>query len=391
MTKELCRKSARSPHPHQNGRGERIRNKCSRLTSDSPLPSRGRGRGRFHGVSQLAAAFAFFFLLFLTLSTHAAPRPPLVLTLPSADTYCYWMQTKAGPVGILPVTVTHAKTVQVAAPMATGDTVFVIDAHTGEVASRPVSIAHSGAPLPIGFVLADFQPIHALASAAPIPAQTIPADGGSKPNGVQRLLTALFSLALLGGVVWVVLQLIKTRGEPLRQLARRVGIEVPDSHAAAEDAGDEPPVYKSEKRPPEAVPESASLLPIDMPSSDNHSITGHSATATLGRGPALPLSDVPALLGLQGLAAGSTFALTAGDVTVGRDGDNEIVLAENTVSRRHARLLRDSHGQFTLSDLDSANGVYINGTRIQRAILSAGDEIKIGDNYFRFQAAKENL
>lgn len=389
MTKELCRKSARSPHPHQNGRGERIRNKCSRLTSDSPLPSQGRGWGRFHRVSQLAAAFAFFFLLFLTLSTHAAPRPPLVLTLPSADTYCYWMQTKAGPVGILPVTVMHAKTVQVAAPMMTGDTVFVIDAHTGEVASRPVSIALSGAPLPIGFVLADFQPIHALASAAPIPAQTIPADGGSKPNGVQRLLTALFSLALLGGVVWVVLQLIKTRGEPLRQLARRAGIEVPDSHAAAEDAGDEPPVYKSEKRPPEAVPESASLLPIDMPLRDNHSNTRHSAT--LGRGPALPLSDVPALLGLQGLAAGSTFALTDGDVTVGRDGDNEIVLAENTVSRRHARLLRDSHGQFTLSDLDSANGVYINGTRIQRAILSAGDEIKIGDNYFRFQAAKENL
>ena len=387
MTKELCRKSAKSPHPHQNGRGERIRNKCSRLTSDSPLPS--WGWGRFHRVFQLAAAFAFFFLLFLTLSTHAAPRPPLVLTLPSADTYCYWMQTKDGPVGILPVTVMHAKTVQVAAPMMTGDTIFVIDAHTGEVASRPVSIALSGAPLPIGFVLADFQPIHALASAAPIPAQTIPADGGSKPNGVQRLLTALFSLALLGGVVWVVLQLIKTRGEPLRQLARRAGIEVPDSHAAAEDAGDEPPVYKSEKRPPEAVPESASLLPIDMPLRDNHSNTRHSAT--LGRGPALPLSDVPALLGLQGLAAGSTFALTDGDVTVGRDGDNEIVLAENTVSRRHARLLRDSHGQFTLSDLDSANGVYINGTRIQRAILSAGDEIKIGDNYFRFQAAKENL
>lgn len=391
MTKELCRKSARSPLSQCGGEGIQ--------SSDFPLSSSAscrrasaagrRKRERSCGASKLAAAFALFFLLFLTLSTHAAPRPPLVLTLPSADTYCYWIQTKAGPVGILPVTVTHAKTVQVVVPMTTGDTVFVIDAHTGELASHPVSIALNGAPLPIGFVLADFQPIHALASAAPIPAQTIPADGGSKPNGVQRLLTTLFSLALLGGVVWVVLQLIKTRGEPLRQLARRAGIEVPDPHAAAEDAGDEPPVYRSEKRPPEAVPESASLMSIDMPLSGNHSNTGHSAT--LGRGPALPLSDVPALLGLQGLAAGSTFALTDGDVTVGRDGDNEIVLAENTVSRRHARLLRDSHGQFTLSDLDSANGVYINGTRIQRAILSAGDEIKIGDNYFRFQAAKENL
>jgi len=331
----------------------------------------------------------FLFLLLLTLTAQAAPRPPLALTLPSADTYCYWVQSKDGPVGTLPVTVTHAKTVQAAAPMTTGDIVFVMDAHTGEVASHPVSIDLSGAPLPMKLVLADFKPIYAPAPAAPVSAQIAPAE--SKPNGVQRLLTTLFSLALLGGVVWIVLQLIKTRGEPLRQLARRAGIEVPDPHAAAEDTSEEPPVYASEKRAPDAVPESAGLPPKGAYSSDPHSNNGHSVIATLGRGPALPLSEVPALLGLQGLAAGSTFALTDGDVTVGRDGDNEIVLAENTVSRRHARLLRDSHGQFTLSDLGSANGVYINGTRIQRAILSAGDEIKIGDNYFRFQAAKENL
>jgi len=87
---------------------------------------------------------------------------------------------------------------------------------------------------------------------------------------------------------------------------------------------------------------------------------------------------------LQGIAAGSTFALTAGDLTIGRDGESEIVLAENTVSRQHARVQRDSSGQWTLLDLGSANGVYVNGMRVQRAILSAGDEVKIGDNYFRF-------
>jgi pSer/pThr/pTyr-binding forkhead associated (FHA) protein len=103
----------------------------------------------------------------------------------------------------------------------------------------------------------------------------------------------------------------------------------------------------------------------------------------------MTLPGVPALIGLQGIAAGSTFALTAGDLTIGRDGENEIVLAENTVSRQHARVLRDGQGQFTLTDLGSANGVYVNGMRVQRAILSMGDEIKIGDNYFRFQSEKE--
>ena len=53
------------------------------------------------------------------------------------------------------------------------------------------------------------------------------------------------------------------------------------------------------------------------------------------------------------------------------------------------RLLRDGQGKFTLTDLGSANGVYVNGERVQRAILSHGDEIKVGNNFFRYQAEKE--
>lgn len=328
-------------------------------------------------MTKLAAVFC---LLLLTLSAHAAP--PLALTLPSADTYCYWVQTKSGPVGTMPVTVSRKKTVQIAAPVTTGDKVFVLDAHTGALASHPVSIALSGAPAPISFVMADFQPVGVPAPAAAPPTATVvppvQVREGSQPSSLQQLVTGFFSLLLAAGVGWVVVQLVRTRGEPLRRLARRAGVEVPDPSATVAEEPDEPPVYKAEKRAPEAVPDEAGLPPKDV-------------AATLGRGPALPLSDIPALVGLQGLAAGSTFALTDGDVVIGRDGDNGIVLAENTVSRRHARLLRDPQGQFTVSDLGSANGIYINGTRIQRAILSSGDELKIGDNYFRFQAAQENL
>ena len=330
-------------------------------------------------MTKLAAVFC---LLLLTLSAHAAP--PLALTLPSADTYCYWVQTKSGPVGTMPVTVAHKKTMQITAPVTTGDKVFVLDAHTGEVASHPVSIALSGAPAPMAFALSDFQPVGVPAPAAPAPtAVVVPpvqVQEGSQPSSLQRLVTGFFSLVLAGAVGWVIVQLVKTRGEPLRALGRRAGIEIPDPSAPVGAAAEEkePPVYQAEKRAPEAVPDEAGLPPKDV-------------AATLGRGPVLPLSDIPALVGLQGLAAGSTFALTDGDVVIGRDGDNGIVLAENTVSRRHARLLRDSQGQFTVSDLGSANGIYINGTRIQRAILSSGDELKIGDNYFRFQAAKETL
>ena len=322
----------------------------------------------------------FFALCLLFLTTAVQAVSPLTVTLPSADAYSYWVQTKSGPIGTMPVNVVRRKTVKITSPVTTGDHLFVMDAHTGEVASHPISIALSGAPLPITLALTDFQPV--AAPALIIPATTVPA-AAPKPqsNGIARLLTGLFSLLLAAGVGWVVLNLVRTRGEPLRHLARRLGVEVADpavltSEEAAQSP--EPPVYTAERRAPEVVPEEAGLPPAQ-------------AGARLGRGPELALTDIPALLGLQGLAAGSTFALTDGDVTVGRDGDNEIVLAENTVSRRHARLLRDSQGQFVLTDLGSANGVYINGTRIQRAVLSTGDEIKIGDNYFRFQAARETL
>ncbi len=325
--------------------------------------------------------FFVFCLLCLAATAEAAPAP-LTVTLPSADSYCYWVQSGAGPVSVMPVTVAHQQKVQVRAPVTNGDHLLVMDAHTGEVASHPISVAPSGGPLPLAFTLADFRPLSAPAPAAvSVPVATPKKDDAEpeKENGVARLLTGLFSLLLAAGVGWVVLHLVRTRGEPLRVLARRFGVEVADpaAPAAGADAQAEPPVYVPQ-RALELVPEEAGLPP-------------KASAARLGRGPEIPLSDIPVLLGLQGLAAGSTFALTDGDVTVGRDGDNGIVLAESTVSRRHARLLRDGQGQFTLTDLGSANGIYVNGTRIQRAILSTGDEIKIGDNYFRFQAAKETV
>ena len=322
-------------------------------------------------------------LLFLTTGAYAA-SPPLTVTLPNADSYAYWVQSKSGPVGTMPVLVAHKQIIKMTAPVATGDRLVVLDAHTGEIASQPISLGPHGAPLPISLVMSDFQPVSAPAPSASAPTAPAAAPDKTPPsNGIARLLTGLFSLILAGGVFWLVRHLILTRGEPLRHLARRLGVEVADPAALTteDEAQAAPPVYVPERRAPEAVPEEAGL----PPKSAGLTLPG----PRLGRGLELALSDIPALLGLQGLAAGSTFVLTDGEVTMGRDGDNEIVLAESTVSRRHARLVRDSQGRITLTDLGSANGVYVNGMRVQHAILSHGDEVKVGDNYFRFQAAKE--
>lgn len=316
-------------------------------------------------------------LLLMTVSTLAAP--PLRLTLPDSGAYSYWIQSKSGTITNLPANISRKGSVTIPAPLVGGDKLFVLDAHTGQVAARMVSVGVGGAPAPVTLTVSDFQmiaaPPAAVVPAAAITASPPPAPVPDKAGGVGRLVTGLFSLILAAGVAWVVIQLVKTRGEPLRHLARRLGVDAPEPPPLEADDLEKTVIYAPTKRAPEPVPEEAGLA---VP-----------ATAPLLRALEIALPGIPALIGLQGIVAGSTFALTAGDLTIGRDGDNEIVLAENTVSRQHARILRDEQGLWSLTDLGSANGVYVNGMRVQRAILGIGDEIKIGDNYFRFQADKE--
>jgi hypothetical protein len=69
--------------------------------------------------------------------------------------------------------------------------------------------------------------------------------------------------------------------------------------------------------------------------------------------------------------------LTADPITVGRDPKNDIVLDDRRVSRRHAEV-RLRLGRYTLYDLQSTNGTFVNGRRIAEMVLSDEDRITIG-------------
>lgn len=69
--------------------------------------------------------------------------------------------------------------------------------------------------------------------------------------------------------------------------------------------------------------------------------------------------------------------LTADPITVGRDPKNDIVLDDRRVSRRHAEI-RLRLGRYTLYDLQSTNGTFVNGRRIAEMVLSDDDRITIG-------------
>jgi len=71
--------------------------------------------------------------------------------------------------------------------------------------------------------------------------------------------------------------------------------------------------------------------------------------------------------------------LTAGEsAIVGRDPSCGLVVDEPTVSRRHARVACQENGDVVLEDLGSFNGVTVNGVRLERAKLVAGDHIELG-------------
>jgi pSer/pThr/pTyr-binding forkhead associated (FHA) protein len=79
----------------------------------------------------------------------------------------------------------------------------------------------------------------------------------------------------------------------------------------------------------------------------------------------------------RGPNAGSRFLLDSDLTTAGRHPESDIFLDDVTVSRRHAEFYR--HGdRFTVRDVGSLNGTYVNRERIEEAALSGGDEVQVG-------------
>ena len=64
---------------------------------------------------------------------------------------------------------------------------------------------------------------------------------------------------------------------------------------------------------------------------------------------------------------------------IGRDAANDIVITNSTVSRNHLQITNEN-GRFTLIDLGSTNGTFVNGRKIDgETEICAGDIVKIGN------------
>lgn len=91
----------------------------------------------------------------------------------------------------------------------------------------------------------------------------------------------------------------------------------------------------------------------------------------------------PVLEGANGDYQGRRIFLRAGRQTIGRRGDNDIVLEDLSVSASHAWIMNQQH-QYVIMNTLSTNGTFVNGKRIHEATLRHGDRVRFGQVEFTF-------
>ena len=138
---------------------------------------------------------------------------------------------------------------------------------------------------------------------------------------------------------------------------------------------------------PGAAPETRPVRALPEPRPATAESGREAPASTLSPGPDV-VSDVPRLICVSTTYAGQAFALTRPELIIGRVEDNDIVIEHRSVSRNHAKILYDGRTH-KIIDLQSANGILVNGEEYAMTDLRKGDLIELGHVRFRFVPASE--
>ncbi len=108
--------------------------------------------------------------------------------------------------------------------------------------------------------------------------------------------------------------------------------------------------------------------------------------------PSVPAAGViappPRLVMVSAPAPGAEFSIAKPQVRIGRLEELDLCISHRSISREHARITQKDDG-FEIEDLQSANGVRVNGSSVKRSVLRSGDILELGQVRFRFVAQGE--
>lgn len=96
------------------------------------------------------------------------------------------------------------------------------------------------------------------------------------------------------------------------------------------------------------------------------------------------------LLVISGPLQGSEYVVNKEVFSIGSGKQNDLPLADSTISKRHCEISMDNDGQYTIRDLDSTNGTFVGGVRVNSAFLHPGAEFQIGKTKIIFCPLQES-
>ncbi len=97
---------------------------------------------------------------------------------------------------------------------------------------------------------------------------------------------------------------------------------------------------------------------------------------------------MPSLFVIRGNDQGTRFQLEEPAIGLGRDSTNPLQLHDTEVSRQHAELLR-TENHYVIADLNSSNGTFVNGQRVERHRLASGDHVQVGGTLMLYTGPPE--
>ncbi|MDJ0385986.1 FHA domain-containing protein [Streptomyces sp. G-G2] len=146
---------------------------------------------------------------------------------------------------------------------------------------------------------------------------------------------------------------------------------------------------------PERASETTSTISISGLEAYEAEVSGQHVSSSLSPEAQAAVEALPPgsalLIVRRGPNSGSRFLLDGELTTAGRHPQSDIFLDDVTVSRRHVEFRRGAEGGFTVSDVGSLNGTYVNREPIDQVALHNGDEVQIGKYRLVFYASQRGI
>ena len=96
---------------------------------------------------------------------------------------------------------------------------------------------------------------------------------------------------------------------------------------------------------------------------------------------------MPSLFVIRGNDQGTRYELEEPVLKLGREPSNAVQIHDTEVSRHHAEIRRTT--RLHIGDLNSSNGTFVNGRRVQEHLLASGDQVQVGATLMLFTAPAE--